>query len=106
MRGKLRTGPAKIPMPVPFLPWIPRLIGQRFMAARNYWPRELRDLVAQGGFTVRNVSFVLAILELYPWLPASLIGLYRRAMPRLEKTPFLHKLFAVSVLIIGQKPNE
>jgi ubiquinone/menaquinone biosynthesis C-methylase UbiE len=100
----MQVGPLQIPMPVPFLPWVPRTIGQRFMKARNYWPRELLDLVAQRGFNVRNVSFVLAVFEVYPWLPASLIGLYRKAMPRLEKIPLVRKLFAVSVLIIGQKP--
>ena len=99
----MQVGSMQIPMPVPFLPWVPRVIGQRFMKARNYWPSELRDLVAQRGFDVREVSFVLAVFEIYPWLPASLIGLYRRAMPRLERTPVVRKLFAVSALIVGQK---
>jgi SAM-dependent methyltransferase len=101
----MEIGPVQVPLPVPFLPWVPRALGQRFMKARNYWPNELRDLVARCGFNVSDVGFVLAVFEVYPWLPPWFIRLYRKAMPRLEQTPLLRKLLAVSVLIVAQKPG-
>src|SRR5215204_7164399 len=68
-----RIGGYVLHFPVPFLPWLPKKIGQRFMRARNYWPRELSELVATEGFSIRATDFVWPVLEVYRWLPASVI---------------------------------
>ncbi len=75
------------------------------MEARNYWPRDLRNLIARQGFIVTNMGFALAVFEVYPWLPAFIIKWYHKAMPQLEKIPFLRKLLSASVFIVGQKPG-
>jgi hypothetical protein len=73
------------------------------MAARNYWPHELRDTVAAAGFEVLKVDYVLPVFELYRWLPAGVISAYRRLMPRIERTPL--RKFGVSTLVVATRPS-
>jgi SAM-dependent methyltransferase len=88
--------------PIPLLPWLPSAWTAHAMAARNYWPHELRDVVAAAGFEIRKVDYVLPVFELYQWLPASVISAYRRLMPQIEKTPL--RKFGVSTLIVATRP--
>ncbi len=90
--------------PIPLLPWLPGSWSARVMAARNYWPHELRDIVATAGFAVEKVDYVLPVFELYRWLPAGVISVYRRLMPRIEKTPL--RRFGVSTLIVATRPFD
>jgi SAM-dependent methyltransferase len=93
----------QLPWPVPFLPWLPKNFGQRFMFARNYWPNELRDLIKSEGFTIRALDFVWPVFEVYRWFPASFIKRYQKFIPILEKIPILRR-FGVSVFVAAQKP--
>ena len=43
----MRTSLFTIESPVPLLPWLPQSLANRWMMARNYWPRQL--VVAGGG---------------------------------------------------------
>ena len=88
--------------PIPLLPWLPSSWSARVMAARNYWPHELRNVVAAAGFEIQKVDYVLPVFELYQWLPASVISAYRRLMPRIEKTPL--RKFGVSTLVVATRP--
>jgi SAM-dependent methyltransferase len=97
----MRIGNRSFGFPIPLLPWLPRSISMPVMAARNYWPHELSKIIRNAGFTVERVDFVLPVLEMYPWLPARLIRLYRRAMPLIEHT-FLRR-FGVSTLIVASE---
>jgi SAM-dependent methyltransferase len=99
----MRLGRREINVPIPFLPWLPGRLAGRFMRARNYWPHELADAVREAGFEVREVSPVLPVFEVYPWLPDSAIRLYRRAVPRLERIPAI-RWIGVSTLVLGRKP--
>jgi SAM-dependent methyltransferase len=99
-----RIGNLQLRHPVPLLPWLPRRIGQRFMHARNYWPYELRDLIADHGFLIRKVDFVWPVLEIYPWLPSALIRLYQKLIPWFEQIPLLNR-FGVSILVAAQKSS-
>lgn len=90
--------------PIPLLPWLPGSWSARAMAARNYWPHELRDIVASAGFEIRKVDYILPVFELYQWLPANVISIYRRLMPRIEKTPL--RKFGVSTLIVAARPMD
>lgn len=90
--------------PIPLLPWLPSSWSARAMAARNYWPHELRDIVASAGFEIRKVDYVLPVFELYQWLPASVISAYRQMMPQIEKTPL--RKFGVSTLIVATRPFD
>ncbi len=91
-----------IGFPIPFLPWLPSRIATRFMAARNYWPHELRNIVTDAGFNIRLLDYVMPVFEVYPWLPPRVITLYRKLVPFIEKTPF--RKFGVSTLIVAT-PN-
>jgi len=96
-------GKIDLPFPVPFLPWLPSSLGQRFMHARNYWPGELRDLVESAGFVIEQVDFVWPVLEVHAWLPPGAIRKYQTLIPRLEKIPFIRR-FGVSVFVAARKP--
>lgn len=74
------------------------------MAARNYWPHELRDIVAAAGFEIRHVDYVLPVFELYRWMPSAAIAAYRRMMPVIERTPL--RRFGVSTLIVARRPLQ
>ncbi|WBK00988.1 class I SAM-dependent methyltransferase [Methylocystis parvus] len=96
-------GEIQLPWPVPFLPWLPSSVGQRFMHARNYWPGELRDLVEAAGFIIEQADFVWPVLEVHAWLPAGAIKRYQALIPLLERAPFIRR-FGVSVFIAARKP--
>ncbi len=97
-------GRFSVPYPTPLLPWLPARFASRFMVARNYWPRELRELVRGAGFRVRRQGYVMPLFSKYTLLPQRATGLYRRLLPSLERTPGIRGL-GVSTLIIGQKPR-
>jgi len=89
--------------PAPLIPWLPSRLTQPHVEARNYWPRELVGQVRQAGFAIAEVGFIWPVLDVYPWLPQSLIPLYQRNIPRLDRLPGLRR-FGVSTLVVGVKP--
>jgi SAM-dependent methyltransferase len=95
----MQIGNKSFGFPIPLLPWLPSRFAMKFMAARNYWPRELRNVVRHAGFEVTEVGFILPVLEVYAWLPAGLIRFYRKVMPLIERTPL--RRFGVSTLVIA-----
>lgn len=99
----MQIGQHKINIPIPLLPWIPNRIAQRFMRARNYWPRELRDLVCNEGFVICSTGFIWPMFEVYSWLPSPVIPRYRDLVPVLERIPFIQR-FGVSIFIVARKP--
>lgn len=97
--GRLHTG-----KPVPVLPWLPAGVSNRVAQARNYWPGELRELVASVGFEVQVLDFALPLLSHYPWLPRRAADAYRRFVPRIERSAILAR-FGVSTFIVASKPT-
>src|SRR2546425_998419 len=71
--GKYQAG-----FPMPLLPWLPSRVSQQFMNARNYWPRELRDMICGEDFVMRTAGFVWPVFEVHPWLPQPVIRRYRK----------------------------
>jgi SAM-dependent methyltransferase len=88
--------------PVPWIPWLPASLTAPYRLARNYWPHELRRLVAEAGFVIEEETSVFPVLEVYPWLPGALIPLFRRAVPYLERIPFIRR-FGVSTFILARR---
>ena len=88
--------------PVPWIPWLPAGMTAPYRLARNYWPGELRRLVEDAGFSIEEEMSVFPVLEVYPWLPEALIPLFRRAVPYLERTPFLRR-FGVSTFVLARR---
>jgi SAM-dependent methyltransferase len=98
----MKLGSRKVEAPIPLLPWLPTRLARRFMRARNYWPHELEELARGAGFEVVSTTSIFPVLEQYPWLPAPLIPRFRRAVPRLERTPGIRRL-GVSTFVLARK---
>jgi SAM-dependent methyltransferase len=87
--------------PVPLMPWLPARITRHVATARNYWPRELVELVRDAGLDVVESSWALAQFEQYPWLPAPVVRWYRRNLPRIERSA-VARFAAVSTFVVGR----
>jgi ubiquinone/menaquinone biosynthesis C-methylase UbiE len=90
-------------VPVPLLPWMPARVTRRVMRARNYWSRQLVDLVSRRGFEIVAVSWVFPQFEAFPWLPAAVVERFRELIPDLERTPVLRRL-GVSTFVLARRP--
>lgn len=101
----MHIGSLNVNIPIPFLAWVPQRIGRHLMRARNYWPRELHDLVNSQEFEIQHTSFLFPTFEVYPWLPARAVARYRQLVPELERTPLLRRM-GNSYLLIAQKPPD
>jgi SAM-dependent methyltransferase len=88
--------------PVPLMPWLPARLTRRFATARNYWPRQLGEVVTDAGLDVTESSWALIQFALYPWMPDAAIRLYRRNIPRIERSA-LARFLAVSVFLVARK---
>jgi SAM-dependent methyltransferase len=104
----LKWGNWKIAPYVPLIPYIPLVLGQIIFDywARNYWPWELRALVARSGFKIAKVDFVWQTFEnisgQQPWF----IRLAKPALQNLsdfcEKTPLVRHLGVSQALILSK----
>ncbi len=99
---RLLVGSRELRPPVPVVPWLPRRATQRYMVARNYWPRELRRLVTDAGFETVYLGSAFPRFGIYKWLPESLIPAWRAAIPTLETLPLICR-FGVSTLVVARK---
>jgi ubiquinone/menaquinone biosynthesis C-methylase UbiE len=90
--------------PTFMIPWLPKLITDRWVTARNYWPKELRQRIASCGFTIIESGFVMPVFGLYPWLPASITGIFRRHITRIDRVPGIRRT-GVSNLVVA-RPSE
>jgi ubiquinone/menaquinone biosynthesis C-methylase UbiE len=100
--GHGMLGPIRMPYPVPLAPWLPVALTGRWMQARNYWPRELRQRVVDAGFMVAHVGFAWPLFNQYRWLPTPLVRLYSRLLPWIERVPIVRR-FGVSTMIIARR---
>jgi len=98
----LRVRGRAVEFPVPWIPWLPESLTGPYLVARNYWPRELRQLVLDAGFTIAHQSSAFPVLEQYPWLPSRAIRGFRAAVPALERMPFFRR-FGVSTFILARR---
>jgi SAM-dependent methyltransferase len=89
--------------PVPLMPWLPARLTRRVATARNYWPRELVELVEASGLEVVESSWALAQFEQYPWLPRRVVTWYRRHLRRIEASG-LARFAAVSTFLVARRP--
>lgn len=102
---KLVIGSRALRPPLPLVPWLPRVVTQRFMVARNYWPRELKKLVDEAEFTIIYLGFAFPLFGTYRALPGIVIPRWRSAVPTLETLPLIRH-FGVSTLVVGQKTSR
>ena len=92
----------KVPRPIPVLPWLPRSIGARVMQARNYWPRELVQLVEEAGLSIAEVSYIWPVFEAFPWLPGGFVRWYREHVKIFDQLPVFRR-FGISTMVIGRR---
>ena len=86
--------------PLPLIPWLPAVLTQRFVEARNYWPWHLRRLIEGHGFDVVEMGTALPVFEAYRWLPEALIDIYQRHITVLETVPLLRHLGVSRYLLL------
>ncbi|MEA2621963.1 MAG: hypothetical protein QOH61_873 [Chloroflexota bacterium] len=100
----IRVAGRDVNVPFPFVPWLPGALTRHVMRARNYWPSELRDLVAAAGMEIVAVQPVLPVFEIYPWLPGTVSRWYKKHMHRIEDAPVVGR-FGVSTLVLARRPG-
>ena len=67
-------------------------VVKRWTTARNYWPSDLRNMVARAGFALESTQFIMPVLEEYPWLPGPLKRVYQRHLDQLHDVPVVRHL--------------
>jgi 2-polyprenyl-3-methyl-5-hydroxy-6-metoxy-1,4-benzoquinol methylase len=92
----------EIDVPVPLMSWLPARLTRRYAKARNYWPRELRELVTEAGLDIVEAGWALPQFEQYPWLPKRAIGWFRRSIPQIERSR-IAPVAAVSTFIVARR---
>lgn len=98
----VRIGKWVSKFPTPLIPWLPKRLTSKWVDARNYWPHELRDLVADNGFDLVEVGYIWPVFEMIPWLPASVIRWYQRHIWLYSHIPIIGR-FGVSNLVVGRR---
>lgn len=98
----MRTSLFAVGSPVPLLPWLPRSLSSRWVAARNYWPHQLVNHVKAAGLSIERLEFVWPVLEIYPWLPKSLRKKYQAHIQLFDRTPGLRR-FGISTLVVARR---
>ena len=91
--------------PVPLLPWLPQSLANRWMNARNYWPKQLVGYVKDAGLTVESRGFIWPVLQQYPWLPEYFRNKYQAHIRFFDQTPILRR-FGVSTLVVARRPKS
>lgn len=101
-----------LPISTPFVPYVPIQLGKRFWRywARNYWPSELRALVAGAGFDIVHAGYVWQTFEnisgQQPRLLTRVKPILRRAAAVGERVAGLRAVGAVSQFIVAVKPGR
>ena len=100
--ARLPSGRDLLTVPVPLMPWLPARMTSRFATARNYWPGQLRQVIADNGFEILSTEFSLCQFDRYRWMPEPMIESFRRNIPRIEKSP-LRRFVAVSTFVLAPR---
>lgn len=104
----VRRTKARVPHWVPFIPYIPIQIGSHFFTywARNYWHRQLRQLLVNGQFSIVDCGYIWQTFEgisgRQPQLLTSLAPYLRVGSNFLESAPLIRR-FGVSQVFVCQK---
>jgi SAM-dependent methyltransferase len=96
-------GTREFPFPTPLVPWLPESLTRNWLHARNYWPQQLAGQARTAGFAIKEIGFVWPVFDMFQWLPAPVISVYRRWIDRLDDVPGLRRL-GVSTMVIAVKP--
>jgi ubiquinone/menaquinone biosynthesis C-methylase UbiE len=98
----------RVPHTLPLVPWVPVPVGRLVFRywARNYWPWELRRLVARAGFELLDASFLWQTFENIsghqPAIIRRLSPLLRAIAGLLERIPGVRS-FGVSQALVARR---
>lgn len=92
--------------PCPFIPWLPKRLTNRWVTARNYWPKELRRKISSSGLRIVETGFILPVFEAYPWIPGAVAELYRKHITGIDRLIGIRRLLGVSNLVVAQRPES
>jgi ubiquinone/menaquinone biosynthesis C-methylase UbiE len=92
-------------VPTPLIPWLPKAITDRWVTARNYWPKQLRRLIGSNGFTVIEHGFIMPVFEGYPWVPQLVATKFRSHLRWIDQFPGIRS-FGVSNLVIARRSES
>lgn len=90
--------------PTPIIPWLPRIVTDRWVSARNYWPGEMRRKISSSGFAVVETGFIMPVFELWQWMPVPIAERFRRHISTIDRLPGIRRL-GVSNLVVAQRQN-
>jgi SAM-dependent methyltransferase len=99
-----------VPIHTPLVPYIPVRLGGRYFRywARNYWPWELRALVAATGFQINQTDFIWQTFENISGRQPRLLTRLKPALQGVsrvgEQLPGFRAFGAVSQFIAASKP--
>jgi SAM-dependent methyltransferase len=102
-----RSG-ARLSPALPFVPWLPLSLGARFFdyPARNYWPGELRALIAAAGFELLSWGYVWQTFENISGRQPALVRRLRPALRAIaalgERLPLV-RAFGVSQVVVAKR---
>lgn len=105
---RLKGSRRGVPIWVPFIPYIPLALGNRFFEywARNYWQDELAAMARESGFSIIDRAFVWLTFEgishSQPRLIKVCSPLLRLISNTLERLPILRR-FGVSQALVCKK---
>lgn len=88
--------------PTPLIPWLPRILTDRWVTARNYWNRELCRIISSSGFAIVESGFIMPVFEGYPWVPAATAEWFRRHVTRIDHLPLIRRV-GVSNLVVARR---
>jgi ubiquinone/menaquinone biosynthesis C-methylase UbiE len=88
--------------PTPIIPWLPKKLTDRWVVARNYWPKELRKKISSKGFSIVDSGFIMPVFEGFPWVPAAFAESFRRHITTIDRVPGVRR-FGVSNLIVARR---
>jgi SAM-dependent methyltransferase len=91
--------------PTPFIPWMPKRLTDRWVSARNYWPKELYNKVASSGLNIVDSGFMLPVFECHKWLPSAMVKHYQSHITKIDRIAGIRKLLGVSNLVVAQRAD-
>ena len=105
-----RIGQRKLGRFIPIIHWLPRFIGCHLMNARSYTPHELKQLLAQHGFTTIHQSCLFPPLDglrnrLERHNLAGIVDGYRRMIPIISRIPILRSM-GLSIFAVAAKAKS
>ena len=91
--------------PTPLVPWLPKILSDRWVTARNYWHRELCGIVSSSAFAIVESGFIMPVFEGYPWLPAATAEWFRRHITRIDDLPLVRRIGVSNLVVARRHPS-